>query len=113
MAVTYECRCGRSGYSGAQDRFGGGKTGSEALGEIGEICVLMQMMPDNVVHMFRDYNTLVAGIAERKGLPFVDVRSAVPSDPKYWGDALHFSAAGSQLAAEAVVAGVRSAGYLK
>ena len=90
-----------------------GKTGSEALGEIGEICVLMQMVPDNVVHMFRDYNTLVAGIAERKGLPFVDVRSAVPSDPKYWGDALHFSAAGSQLAAEAVVAGVRSAGYLK
>ena len=41
-----------------------GKTGSEALGEIGEICVLMQMVPDNVVHMFRDYNTLVAGIAE-------------------------------------------------
>ena len=89
-----------------------GKTGNEALGELGEICVLMQMHPDNVVHMFRDYNTLVAGIAERKGLPFADVQGAVPSDANYWGDALHFSAAGSELAAGAVVAAIEAAELL-
>lgn len=89
-----------------------GKTGSEALGEVGEICVLMQMAPDNVVHMFRDYNTLVAAIAERRGLPFADVRSAVPSDARYWGDSLHFSAMGSELAAEAVAKTIESAGLL-
>lgn len=88
-----------------------GKTGTESLSEVGEICVLMQMAPDNVVHMFRDYNNLVKGMAERKGLPFADVRGAVPGDARYWGDALHFSAAGSVLAAAAVTEAIEGGGF--
>ena len=90
-----------------------GKTGREAIGEVGEICVLMQMGPDNVVHMFRDYNNLVKGIAERRGLPFADVQAAVPSDTQYWGDALHFKVAGSRLAALAMVEAAEIAGQLR
>ena len=90
-----------------------GKTGRESIREVGEICVLMQMGPDNVVHMFRDYNNLVKGIAERRGLPFADVQAAVPSDSQYWGDALHFKVAGSRLAAMAMVEAAEIAGKLK
>jgi len=89
-----------------------GKTGDDALAELGEICVLLQMYPDNVVHLFHDYNQLVRGMAERLGMPFADVRSAVPGDAKYWGDALHFSASGSELAAEAVAQTILDSGLL-
>ena len=90
-----------------------GKTGREAIREVGEICVLMQMGPDNVVHMFRDYNNLVKGIAERRGLPFADVQAAIPSDSQYWGDALHFKVEGSRLAAMAMVKAAEIAGNLQ
>ena len=60
----------------------------------------MQMHPEPVIHLYRDFNTMMSGIATRLKLPFADVRAAVPSDDKYWGDALHFTAAGSTLAAQ-------------
>ena len=74
--------------------------------------MLMQMYPDNVVHLFRDYNQLIRGIAEQRNMPFADIRSAVPSDPKYWGDSLHFSAAGSELAAQAMADTLLQTGWL-
>lgn len=89
-----------------------GKTEVESLTEVGELCVLFQMYPDNVVHLFRDYNQLVKGMAERLDMPFSDVAAAVPGDRKYWGDALHFSALGSELAADAVVQTILESGLL-
>lgn len=89
-----------------------GKTGNDALAELGEICVLLRMYPDNVVHLFHDYNQLVKGMAERLGMPFADVRAAVPGDAQYWGDALHFSAAGSELAADVVAQTILDSGLL-
>lgn len=89
-----------------------GVTGNDALAGLAEVCVLLQMYPDNVVHLFRDYNQLLRGIAERLGMPFADVRAAVPGDSQYWGDALHFSATGSELAADVVAQTILDSGLL-
>jgi lysophospholipase L1-like esterase len=89
-----------------------GKMGEEALSELGELCVLMQMYPDNVVHLYRDYNQMVRGLAERRNLPFADVQAAVPSDSMYWGDSLHFTAAGSELAAQVMTDTLLASGWL-
>jgi hypothetical protein len=89
-----------------------GNTGEEALSELGELCVLMQMHPDNVVHLYRDYNQMVRGMAERKNLPFADVQAAVPSDRMYWGDSLHFTTAGSEIAAQVMADTLLSSGWL-
>ena len=88
------------------------KMGTEALSELGELCVLMQMYPDDVVRLYRDYNQLVRGIAERRSMPFADVQAAVPSDRKYWGDSLHFTAAGSELAAQVMADTLLATGWL-
>ncbi len=88
------------------------KMGDEALSELGELCVLMQMYPDNVVRLYQDYNEMVRGIAERKNLPFADVQAVVPSDGKYWGDSLHFTPAGSELAAQEIAETLLASGWL-
>ncbi len=89
-----------------------GATGDAALRDLGEVCVLMHMYPDAVIHVFSDFNNMMAAMAERMKLPFSDVRGAVPADDHNWGDALHFSLRGSALAAEALSKSLLETGWL-
>ncbi len=89
-----------------------GASDDEALRQVGELCVLMQMHPGPVMHLYEDFNKMMAGMAERLRLPFADVRAAVPADDAYWGDALHFSAKGSVLAADAMAQTILEAAWL-
>ena len=89
-----------------------GARGNRALTQIGEICVLMQMHPDNVIRAYSDFNKMMAAMAERLRLPFADVRAAVPADAQYWGDALHFKEPGARLAADAVAQTILEASWL-
>jgi len=72
--------------------------GDEALHGVAEVTLLLQMAPDDVLHTYRDYNGMLRGIAEREGLPFADLRERMPSYERFWGDSLHFSALGSDVA---------------
>ena len=64
--------------------------------------LLFQQSPENSIESIDGYNQLVKETADRYGIPFADVRSAVPSEAQYWGDATHFKAPGSQLAAQKI-----------
>jgi len=75
-----------------------GETGDKALRGTSEVTALLQMSPEGVLHTFKDFNEIVRATAEREQLPYADLRSQIPSDDMYWGDSLHFSAKGSDIA---------------
>ena len=83
-------------------RAGPDDTGAEAQRNVGEAVLLFQQSPENSIESLDGYNQLVKDTAERYGIPLADVRSAVPSDAQYWGDATHFKAPGSLLAAQQI-----------
>lgn len=63
---------------------------------------LTGLTPHQVIRALDDYNDMVRRIGREMGLPVSDIRSAVPSDDRYWGDSTHFTAPGSALAGEAM-----------
>jgi lysophospholipase L1-like esterase len=73
-------------------------TGDEALHGTSEVTAQWQMSPEGVLHTFKDFNQILRATAEREKLPFADLRARIPSDDRYWGDSLHFSATGSDIA---------------
>ncbi len=73
-------------------------TGDDALRGVSEVAALMQMAPPDVLHTYRDYNNMLRATAEAQGLPYADLRKRMPSGDRYWGDSLHFSATGSDIA---------------
>ena len=79
-----------------------GARGEEARKQVGEATMLLQLSPESTIRAYATYNNIIRSLAQQKGLPFADVRSVVPSDPQYWGDATHFKEAGSTLAAQAI-----------
>lgn len=87
-------------------------TGDEALRVVAEGVRLYRMPPEAVIAMFAAYNQMVRELAAERGLPLADVRAAVPTDDAYWGDATHFAAPGSELAAQAVADAIVAAGLL-
>ena len=64
--------------------------------------LLLHMTPQEVVKALDAINGIIQQIARRNGLGVADVREAVPADPRHWGDATHFSAQGSHLAAKEI-----------
>ena len=83
-------------------RAGPDDTGTLAQQNVGEAVLLFQQSPENSIESLDGYNQLVKDTAERFRIPLADVRSAVPSDPRLWGDATHFKAPGSELAAHKI-----------
>ena len=77
-------------------------TGPIAQQNVGEAVLLFQQSPENSIESLDSYNQLVTELAQRYSIPLADVRSAVPSDAQYWGDATHFKAPGSLLAAQKI-----------
>lgn len=77
-------------------------TGPTAQQNVGEAVLLFQQSPENSIESLDSYNLLVTETAQRYSIPLADVRSAVPSDAQYWGDATHFKAPGSLLAAQKI-----------
>jgi len=69
---------------------------------LSETCWLLQQEPDGVADTFRRANAMVTRIASAHHLPLADVAAAVPPQPEYWGDSIHFAAAGSDLAGQVV-----------
>ncbi|MBM4367103.1 MAG: hypothetical protein FJ102_12890, partial [Deltaproteobacteria bacterium] len=86
--------------------------GDEALRGVAEGVRLYRMPPEAVIAMFADYNQMVRELAAERGLPLADVRAAVPTDDAYWGDATHFLAPGSEIAARTVADTIVAAGLL-
>ncbi len=79
-----------------------GARGEVARKQVGRCAAIYMMVPDRVVEGIDRLNDLIVRLAARRGLPVADVRAAVPPEDRYWGDALHFSDAGSELAARAI-----------
>ena len=75
--------------------------GRVAARQVAEGTKLLRMDPEGVIESFSDYNALVRELAERRNIPLLDLRNAVPPESRYFGDHTHFSAEGSVLAAKA------------
>ena len=75
-------------------------TGRLARWRVGAEATHMQLGPEEVIQAFSAYNTMIEELALKRGLPFVDLRGAIPPDKAYWGDATHFREPGSRRAAE-------------
>ncbi len=85
-------------------------TGWRARRQVAEAVVLMNLDPEGVVHAYDSYNGLVRQRAQQWGLPVADVQAAIPADRRYWGDATHFSAEGSELAARVIAETILESG---
>ena len=62
-----------------------------------------------VLDSISGYNALVTEVAAAEGLVLVDLAAQVPTSGRYWGDASHFSDAGSARAGAAMADGVADA----
>ena len=78
-------------------------TGRRAARQVAEGTKLLRMDPEGVIDTFASYNDRIRRIAEDRNLPLIDLREAVPAESRYFGDHTHFSAEGSELAAQAAV----------
>lgn len=67
------------------------------------------LTPTGLVRAYEAMNGMFSDIAAQRGVPFVDLRNAVGTDPEHWGDGIHFSDAGAdragRLLADALVDG--------
>ncbi len=86
--------------------------GDAARKQVGESAALYLMTPERVIDGIKALNRLVVELAGERRLALADVRSAVPPDGRYWGDALHFSDAGSELAAREIARSLERHGLL-
>ncbi len=77
-------------------------TADDANADIRDLAFMLQMPPPAVAEAVDLYNQMVQRIARERRLPLADVRSAVPGDPQYWGDACHFSGEGSAIAGKTI-----------
>ena len=77
-------------------------TGEKARLQVGEATMLLQVNPESTIAAYKIYNQVLHRVAKQKNVSFVDVRSAVPSDLKYWGDATHFLEPGSTITAQTI-----------
>ena len=77
-------------------------TGEIARIQVGEATMLLQVNPESTIEAYRTYNQILKRVAQQKNVSYVDVRSAVPSDPSYWGDATHFLEPGSTITAQTI-----------
>ena len=77
-------------------------TGEKARLQVGEATMLLQVNPESTIQAYRTYNQILKKVAPQKNISYVDVRSAVPSDPSYWGDATHFLEPGSTITAQTI-----------
>ncbi len=83
-----------------------GTAGEAARRAAGEMAPLLGLAPESTIEAFEAWNDVVRDVAAARGLPVIDVRAAVPADDRYWGDATHFAAPGSERAAEVLAAGI-------
>ena len=88
-------------------------TGEVARRDVAETAVMLQMSPESAIRAFGYYNSMITEIARERGLALADVRSAVPADPEMWGDATHFRAPGSALAAAEIARAILDAGIVE
>ena len=79
-----------------------GATGDKARLQVGEATMLLQVNPESTIQAYKTYNQILKRVAQQKNISYVDVRSAVPSDPSYWGDATHFLEPGSTITAKTI-----------
>lgn len=84
-------------------------TGEAAHAMVAETAVLLEMHPESAIGAFGAYNQLVTEMARQESLPLADVRAAVGPAAENWGDATHFRAPGSALAADAVAQAILDA----
>jgi lysophospholipase L1-like esterase len=77
-------------------------TADDANSDIRDLAFLLQMPPPAVAESVDLYNDMVQRVARERGFLVADVRGSVPGDHEYWGDACHFSGAGSAIAGETV-----------
>ena len=77
-------------------------TGAALRVQTGELAAQLQMSPASARDWYDTWNALMQSRATMTRTPLVDVRSAVGPDAHLWGDATHFSDAGSELAGQAV-----------
>jgi len=87
-------------------------TGWAALSGVGRIAGTYRMTPEALVQAYLEMNRLFRDVAERRQLPFIDLRAAVPVDDAYWSDGIHFTDEGAALAAEAIGRELLAAGIL-
>jgi hypothetical protein len=87
-------------------------SGAEALRGVSEVTALLQMAPPDVLKTYEDYNEMLQSTAADRGLPFADLRARMPSDDRFWGDSLHFSAAGSDIAGRFLTDAFLETGWL-
>ncbi len=85
-----------------------GEAGEDLRRDIGEAAVLLGLSPSATLAAFEGYNDRIRKVAQERGLPLADVRGAVGPDPANWGDATHFLAPGSALAAAEVARAILS-----
>jgi lysophospholipase L1-like esterase len=77
-------------------------------GDVGEVARervdvtsrLLKLPPEATIEAMDAYNQVIRETASAEGLNLVDLRPQVDGDPQWWGDSVHFSAAGSARAAE-------------
>ncbi len=79
-----------------------GATGESLRLAAAELPALLDVAPEAVLDWFDAWNDEARALAAARGLPYADVRAAVGDASANWGDATHFRAPGSVLAARAV-----------
>ena len=77
-------------------------TGEKARLQVGEATMLLQVNPESTIQVYRTYNQILNRVAQQKNISYVDVRSEVPPDSMYWGDATHFLEPGSKITAQTI-----------
>lgn len=75
-------------------------TGEVARERVGVTSRLLRLTPEQTIAAMDAYNQMVREVAVELDAPLVDLRAAIDGDPRWWGDSVHFSAEGSERAAE-------------
>ena len=75
--------------------------------------MLLQLDPESTINAYATYNSILRRVAQSQKVPFVDVRSVVPSDNQYWGDATHFLEPGSTITAKTISEAIITNGFIQ
>ena len=84
------------GHRGAEDA-----SETDAHQMVGDTAGTYRMSATGLIAAYRQMNTMLATLAQREHIPFVDIRTAVGSEPAYWDDGIHFSNSGADVAGKA------------
>lgn len=77
---------------------------------IGKDARTLGLPPLAYIEAYREMNAMFRELAEAQGHLFVDLRAAVPPDPRYWNGDIHFRDEGAALAGAAVAEAMVEAG---